>query len=299
MRVDTTTNTVTYLPLSDEAPTGAGPEQTIEYAHLIVASGSRAHGGWPFKSAEPLSALKQSLQQSQKKIAEAQTIVLAGGGPTSIETAGEIATFYPEKKVTLVSASETLLPTAPSKVGNTAEKTLKQVGIEVRKGVKVVDHRDGEVVLENGEKLPADLYIPSAGLIPNSEFLPRELVAENGGIKVNENLRTGVENVWALGDVLDVQDKRLAIVGGMVPVVSANVLTTIKNAQTTLKTYDESKLMKMMFVPIGSKFGKGTGHVGGYKVPGLIVWAGKSRDMMVGGVKNIADGKMMPGFVKV
>lgn len=277
----------------------------IRYSQLIVATGSRSPD-WPFKSSVPLPELKQQLLDSQAKIAAAERIVIGGGGPTSVETAGEIATLFPEKKVTLVSGTSLLLPgVAPGKVAITAEKTLKQLGVELKKNIKVShwDEAAKEVVLLDGEKVPADLYIPIVGLRPNSEFLPRELVDENGCVKINTHLRTTVDNIWALGDVTNVIIKQLGIIPVMVPVVSSNVLKVIREDETKveleLKSYDEGKVMSMIFVPIGGKFGKGTGHVKGWKFPGVLVWAGKGRNFMVGGFKDIAAGRMMPGFSKV
>ncbi|TGZ83240.1 FAD/NAD(P)-binding domain-containing protein [Ascodesmis nigricans] len=301
--VNPETNTVTYLPLSDDqhgSASSSSPEQTIEYAQLIIATGSRAHGDWPFKNSAPLPHLKAALKKTQDQIIAANTIVLAGGGPTSVETIGEIATLHPEKKVILVSASDTLLPTAPAKVGNIAERTLKQLNVEVRKNLRVESYEAGEVLLSNGEKIQADLYVPTYGLIPNTEFMPKELLAvHNSTVKVNANLRTTVENIWALGDVVDCMCKRLMIVPAMVPVVSANVLAVVKGSDEELKTYDEKKLLDAMFVPIGGRFGKGTGHIGGYKIPGLVVWAAKGRTMLMGNPKDFAEGRMMPGFAKV
>lgn len=304
--VNTAISTLTYLPLSDELPDGSAPGAEIPYGHLIVATGSRAPDSWPFKNASPLPTLLASLSASQAKIAAASSIVIGGGGPTSIETAGEIASFFPTKTVTIVSASEHLLPgSAPTKVGATAEKTLNQLGVTIKKGVKVshYDEVAKNVVLVDGQTIPADLYIPTVGLLPNSEFLPRELVDEHGSIKVNTHLRTTVDNVWAVGDVTNVLVKQAAIIAAQVPVASANVLKAITEDESKkeldFKSYDEGKVLSAIFVPIGSKFGKGTGHIKGWKLFGTLVWLAKGRNLMVGGFKDVALGKTFIGFGKV
>jgi NADPH-dependent 2,4-dienoyl-CoA reductase/sulfur reductase-like enzyme len=60
--------------------------------------------------------------------------------------------------------------------------------------------------LSNGEKKIVDLYLPTTGLIPNSEFIPKTLLNEGGFVKVDEFLHVkGFSDIWAAGDVADVQ----------------------------------------------------------------------------------------------
>lgn len=55
----------------------------------------------------------------------------------------------------------------------------------------------------------ADMYIPTFGVIPNSSYLPPEFLDANGFVKVDENLKVkGTEDVWAIGDVSDIEPAR-------------------------------------------------------------------------------------------
>lgn len=67
-----------------------------------------------------------------------------------------------------------------------------------------------ELILSTGAKKIVDLYIPTLGLIPNSEFMPTELKNEKGEVAVDDFLQVqGAEGVWAAGDISDKQPNQL------------------------------------------------------------------------------------------
>lgn len=54
--------------------------------------------------------------------------------------------------------------------------------------------------------MAVDLYLPTVGVLPNTEFVPKSLLNEDGDVCVDDYLRVkGVEGVWAAGDVVDIQ----------------------------------------------------------------------------------------------
>ena len=57
------------------------------------------------------------------------------------------------------------------------------------------------VLLESGERLPADFVIVTAGVRPNIEFLEGSGVVTDRCVKVDDYMRTNVANIWAAGDV--------------------------------------------------------------------------------------------------
>lgn len=57
------------------------------------------------------------------------------------------------------------------------------------------------VLLESGERLPADFVIVTAGVRPNIEFLEGSGVVTDRCVKVDDGMRTNIENIWAAGDV--------------------------------------------------------------------------------------------------
>lgn len=69
--------------------------------------------------------------------------------------------------------------------------------------------RDGsalKVTLTTGETLPADIYLSVVGVKPGLDFLAGSGVAIEGGILVDEHLRTNVPGIYAAGDVAESRD---------------------------------------------------------------------------------------------
>ena len=82
-----------------------GGEKPLIYDQLILATGSRmaddAHV--PYKSEGNFEKTRDRLHAFQEKVKNAQTIVVAGGGATGVETAGELGCEYGStKRITLV-----------------------------------------------------------------------------------------------------------------------------------------------------------------------------------------------------
>jgi NADPH-dependent 2,4-dienoyl-CoA reductase/sulfur reductase-like enzyme/nitrite reductase/ring-hydroxylating ferredoxin subunit len=58
----------------------------------------------------------------------------------------------------------------------------------------------GEVILESGDKLPADLVVMGVGVRPSLQLAAQAGVAVDNGITADELLRTSVPGIWAAGD---------------------------------------------------------------------------------------------------
>lgn len=68
--------------------------------------------------------------------------------------------------------------------------------------------------LSNGEKKVVDLYIPTIGTIPNTEYVPKDLLNDKGDVMVDQFLRVkGVKDVWAAGDIVDCQPGQFVYTG--------------------------------------------------------------------------------------
>lgn len=97
-QLDTSTKTVTIK-------TDKGERQQ-QYDILIIATGSRAKGKeispW-YTSPSGYEATKEILHDFQDKVRNSKTIAIGGGGPTGVETAGELGYEYGlQKEISLV-----------------------------------------------------------------------------------------------------------------------------------------------------------------------------------------------------
>jgi rhodanese-related sulfurtransferase len=87
----------------------------------------------------------------------------------------------------------------------------KGVCLHLGDGLAGIEERDDGglvVVAESGARLPADLVILAIGVRPET-MLAKEAgleIGPRGGIVVDAQMRTGDPNIWAVGDVVEVQD---------------------------------------------------------------------------------------------
>lgn len=87
---------------------------------------------------------------------------------------------------------------------------MNHVHLELNNGVKQFDHKDGvtTITLQDGTALETDLVILSIGIKANSKLAKDcglELNAK-GGVQVNEFLKTSDPDIYAVGDVIEVEE---------------------------------------------------------------------------------------------
>lgn len=186
-----------------------GESETVAYYALVIATG--------VKSPTPLTTFHGDYTVSQKalediniKLGTAKEIVISGGGPVGVETAGEIG-FHLQgnAKVTLITGGDQLLPVFNKTRALKAQKQLELVKVTVIYGVRVEKAEQGadgttKLSLSNGKTISSDIYIPAGGVTPNSSFVPAALKASNGYINTNkETMRVDAAGprVYASGDI--------------------------------------------------------------------------------------------------
>lgn len=104
------------------------------------------------------------------------TFVIVGGGPTSIEFAGELHDFitkdiirwYPDlrgaTRVTVIEASDHLLGNFHSRIVKHVEKTFRSRNIEVLTNLAVKEINENVCTLSDGSHIPFGALVWSAGV---------------------------------------------------------------------------------------------------------------------------------------
>ncbi len=116
-------------------------------------------------------------------------------------------------EVTILEAMDTLLPPADADIRKQAARIFKQQGLDIRLGAKVTaakaHSRGVNVDVEVGgkaEQFKFDYLLVAVGRKPASEGLLAEgcgvEVNERGQVVVDDLCRTGVDGVWAIGDLV-------------------------------------------------------------------------------------------------
>jgi len=184
-------------------------EETIVGKHVIVATGSNARAlpGVPFDEDRILSndgALR--IQGVPKKLA------VIGSGVVGLELGSVWRRLGSD--VTILEALPTFLGAVDEQIAKEARKAFDRQGLKIELGVKVgeVKAANAGVAVEwtnakgEAQTLKVDRVIVSIGRVPNTFGLNPEAVGlkldERGAIVVDDECRTNLPNVWAVGDVV-------------------------------------------------------------------------------------------------
>lgn len=288
--IDTENQTVA---VSKDASSLSTPPVPFDY--LVIASGSTTPASIgqsglkvPFKTSgfEDVSTV---IREAQEAIECARSVVVGGGGPLGVEVAAElIEAAGPKKEVTLISATDLLLPGVKESVRITAETLLTRKGVEVIKSTLIEQANQDPISkkwitrLSNGEVLTADAYISVTGVLPNNQFIPPPFLNMQGWVNVDEFFQmkegeTSKSNMYAIGDITSHPYRLLSRIPKQVETVVANMKTSITK-QGALVSYSVEAQRRMMVVPVGDS--AGTGQFGNWTLPGLIVWYFKGKDFL-------------------
>lgn len=280
-----------------------GSQCSLPYDQLVIATGSQILSNLPFKPVGTYEETLVALHSLQKQIDDAKSIVVAGAGPTGVETAGELAATYGNKKnITLIIGGEHVLQTSnvlPS-VHQVVERDLQKLGVKLVysaqvKGVETTAKEgQGEIAqttlkLSNGSNLVADLYLPLFGVQVNTGFLPRNLLDSAGNLNQEQTLRVlGTKNVWAIGDVGNIETKQLTVTDAQIIHLSAALDSVLTGDDRQVREYKPSS-KKMIFITMGKKHA--IGQIGGWKLWGWMVSYVKGRMLFVDTAQGYVDGK--------
>ncbi|KAH9303069.1 hypothetical protein KI387_014652, partial [Taxus chinensis] len=194
--------------VTEEAVLTASGED-VKYDYLVFATGT-AYDGPPTKA----DRLRQ-IEADNKKIKDAKTVVIIGGGPTGVELAGEIAVDFPEKKVILVHGGSRLLEFVGEKASRKTLAWMKKKKVEVHLNERIdltsITETTTSFTTSSGKIIEADCHFVCIGKKLGSSWLKdtafEGYVDEHGQIKVDSSLRVeGKTNVFAAGDVINVKE---------------------------------------------------------------------------------------------
>ncbi|KAL8358324.1 hypothetical protein RB598_002877 [Gaeumannomyces tritici] len=308
--LDPAAKTVTVQPSSGGgSEEGAAAEpKTLSYDYVVVATGSSARDGMPWKTAGDTAATRALLEQWRAKVAAAKSIVVAGAGLTGIEVAGELGDAYASKgtkDVTIVVDDDLPLPdkfSRPVRAAALAELERLKVKVLVSRRVtsaKEAEDGTGVVTLEiankaggggggggDPETLTTDLYMPTFGVVFNTAFVPADLLDAAGRVRTTSRLRAeGHDDVYALGDAASLQPPNAMHIEPQVAYVAKDLAARLLAPDAAAAAappppaaeFKPSETI-MFMASIGK--GRGVGQVGSFKLPSFATWLVKSRTLL-------------------
>ncbi|MGN6607652.1 MAG: dihydrolipoyl dehydrogenase [Jatrophihabitans sp.] len=150
-----------------------------------------------------------------------ESAIVLGGGVIGVEFASAWTSFG--CKVTIVEALPRLVPLEDEASSKQLERAFRRRGITFKTGARFagVESTDSgvRVSLESGETLEAELLLVAVGRGPISQGLGYEeqgVRVERGFVITDEYLRTNVDGVYAVGDLISINGQphlQLAHVG--------------------------------------------------------------------------------------
>ena len=186
-----------------------GKETTLETKNTIIATGSKPNyfpGMEPDKKRIITSTEALALKEIPKDI------IVIGGGVIGLELGSVYARLG--SKVQVVEFAKSIIPTMDGTMGKELTKVLKKLKMKfnmehrVQSVEKTGDRVKVTALNKKGEEvvLEADYCLVSVGRKPYTEGLG----LENAGVKVNDrgqietdnHLKTNVDGVYAIGDVV-------------------------------------------------------------------------------------------------
>ena len=132
---------------------------------------------------------------------EVDKIVIIGGGVIGVE----FATIYAnlKKDVTIIESCDLILSTLDKEISNNLAMQLRKAGVKIKLKATINEIVDNGIIV-NDELIEADKILCAVGRTSNTEnlFDNKLIDVNNGSIVVDDNFKTNLENVYAVGDCI-------------------------------------------------------------------------------------------------
>ena len=187
---------------------GKKEESKISGTNIIIATGARSRDITSLpKDGEKIIGYRKAMVLEKQP----REMIIVGSGAIGVE----FAYFYNSMgtKVTLVEYEKNIAPIEDKDISKELSKILKKSGINILNSSKVVDSKivgdKVEVTIESNNKksiINGDVVLSAVGIKSNIENIGLEEIGievENDKIKVDEFYSTNIENIYAIGDVVD------------------------------------------------------------------------------------------------
>ncbi len=193
---------------------------------------------FPVKPIEGLARAREQIV-SRGKISPLR-VVIVGGGPSSMELAGNIHQLAKKENLSAVTitiiAGHAILPHAPKRVRLLVERSLRRRGITILTGVRVKKIAKDTLELSSGKTMTADILFAAIGVRPSAIFEESGMeIGPDGGLRVNKYLQSVAhKEIFGGGDCIYFEPHPLDKVGVYAvrqnPVLLHNVMASFEGS---------------------------------------------------------------------
>ncbi len=186
----------------------SGEVFTDTYDKLIIATGARAVTP-PIKGADKshvftlrnindMNSIKHFINENNVK-----TSVIVGTGFVGLEVCENLKGLGID--VTMVELLPQVTPGLDSDMAVYVEEHLKKNGVNVFTETSADEITKENVILSNGKSIQADMVLLATGVRPNVDLAKQAgiEIGTTGAIKVDEKMRTSIEDIYACGDCIE------------------------------------------------------------------------------------------------
>jgi NADH dehydrogenase len=274
--------------------------EILEFDHLIVAMGSStadfgvpgvAEHGLGMKNVHEAITIRAEVMRRFEDLCRFEddtrlSIAVVGGGPTGVEMAGALAELKrgplhndmahaaDHIDIYLIEAGNRILPMFAQSLSDRATSDLIKLGVIVKTNAAVREVKSRQIILKEGEPIPAEVTIWAAGV--KGEPTAGALGLPINGTRVSVGQTLQVENyphIWAIGDISGAKGKD----GRFLPMVAPVALQQGKFVAKQILNIVAGKALgdfkyrdKGSMATIGRN--KAIVQVRGFKLAGVLAW---------------------------
>lgn len=227
-----------------------GNEREEHYDALLIASGV-TNGFWRNSKLESLADIESQLERASAELANADTIAIIGGGVAGVSAASNLKEQFPEKQVHLFHSQDQPLPGYHPKVKAVVADQLEGQGVclhpnhraKIPQGFQCDRFSEEPIEWEGGQpSFDTDLALWTIGNVkPNNEFIPKEMLNENGFVIVDKHLRVpNTRNVFSVGDIAATDPARSSARNAGFLIAAHNIRALLGGRESKMKAYKAS-----------------------------------------------------------
>ncbi|WP_300355997.1 FAD-dependent oxidoreductase [Fusobacterium sp.] len=135
---------------------------------------------------------------------ESKNVTVIGGGFIGVEVVENLREAG--YNVTLVEAANQIMKTFDYDMVQILHKEIYDKGVNLIVGDKVSGFEKNTVILESGKRIEAEAVVLAIGVLPETELAVKAGIelGKTGAIKVNQNYMTNDNDIYAVGDGIEV-----------------------------------------------------------------------------------------------
>ena len=325
--------------LTGKAVTSVVPEESsvvledgtrIGYDRLLLACGAEpvipetpdlsGPGVFYFRSLADATAIRSMAKG-------VRDVIVLGSGFVAMEIAEALTEIG--AKVSMIARTEHILRRIfDAEVADLVEEHMAEGGVCFKKCCNLLEiERDAKgalqtAVLSSGERLPVQMLVVGVGMRANDRIVAGTQIAVASGILTDAAMRTSVENIWAAGDVAEVEIGGVtkanlihpnAVAGGRVAgcniaggqkrmeahLADMNVLTVFGRSFMAVGALEGEKVLRRVVGPdkLVKVFADANGLIKGVELVGDVTHGGLYASLMARGVHvNEVPDLLAPSF---